>query len=76
MQFTLEVFESKVLRKVFRLQRMQVKGGWRKLPNEEFNGCAPHQMLLGKGKFVLLHAIKVYIGDRYIAPTVLNLSAR
>jgi hypothetical protein len=31
----LRVFENRVLRRIFGLKRDGVKGGWRKLPNEE-----------------------------------------
>jgi hypothetical protein len=29
------VFENRVLRRIFRLKRDEVRGGWRKLNNEE-----------------------------------------
>jgi hypothetical protein len=33
--FWLRVFQNKVLRRIFRPKRDEVKGGWRKLHNEE-----------------------------------------
>jgi len=35
----LRVFENRVLRRIFGLQRDQVTGEWRKLHNEEFKIC-------------------------------------
>jgi hypothetical protein len=34
---TLELFEKRVLRRIFEPQRDEVIGGWRKLHNEEFH---------------------------------------
>jgi hypothetical protein len=31
------VFENRVLRRIFGLKRYELKGGWRKLHNEEFH---------------------------------------
>jgi hypothetical protein len=33
----LRVFENKVLRRIFRPKRVEVKGGWRKLHNKELH---------------------------------------
>jgi hypothetical protein len=34
-EHTLKVFENRMLRRIFRLRRDKVTGGWRKLHNEE-----------------------------------------
>jgi hypothetical protein len=33
----LRVFENRVLRRIFGPKRVEVTGGWRRLPNEELN---------------------------------------
>jgi hypothetical protein len=33
----LKVFENRVLKKIFRQKRVEVTGGWRKLPNKELH---------------------------------------
>jgi hypothetical protein len=41
------VFETRVLRRIFGLKRQEIRGGWRKLHNEELHNLYPHQALLG-----------------------------
>jgi hypothetical protein len=41
----LKVFENRVLRRVFRLKRDEVTGGWIKLHNEELHALYPSQNL-------------------------------
>jgi hypothetical protein len=36
-EYTLRVFESRMLRRIFGLKRDRVTGGWRKLHNEELH---------------------------------------
>jgi len=43
----LRVFEYRVPRKIFGPKRYEVSGEWRKLHNEEFMICVPHQILFG-----------------------------
>ena len=43
----LRVFETRVFRRIFGPERDMVTGEWRKLHNEELNGCAPHPVLFG-----------------------------
>jgi hypothetical protein len=40
------VFENRALRRIFGPKRDEVTGGWRKLHNEEFITCTPHQKQL------------------------------
>jgi hypothetical protein len=39
----LMVFENRLLRRIFRLEKGEVSGGWRKLHDEELN-CTHHQV--------------------------------
>ena len=43
-EFRLQVFENRVLRRIFGPERDEVTGEWRKLHNEEINGlyCSPN----------------------------------
>jgi hypothetical protein len=41
----LGVFEKRMLRKIFRLERVEVTGEWRRLHNEEFLIFNPYQIL-------------------------------
>jgi hypothetical protein len=41
------VFENKVLRRKFVLNREDVAGGWRRLHNEELHNLTLQQILLG-----------------------------
>jgi hypothetical protein len=43
----LNVFENRVLGRIFGPKRDEVTGGWRKLHNEEFYNCIHLQILLG-----------------------------
>jgi len=43
----LRVFENMVLRGIFGPRRDEVTGEWRRLHNEELNGCTPHSVLFG-----------------------------
>jgi hypothetical protein len=43
----LRVSENRVLRKIFGSKWNEVTGDWRKLKNEELNGCTFHQLLFG-----------------------------
>jgi hypothetical protein len=44
---TFEVFQKRVLRRIFEPKTVQVAGGWRKLRNEEFQiSCALRQTQL------------------------------
>jgi len=38
-------FEKRMLRKIFRLEMVEVTGEWRRLHNEEFLIFNPHQIL-------------------------------
>jgi len=42
----LRVFENRVLRVIFWLERDKVTGEWRRLQNEGLNDCTPHQILI------------------------------
>jgi hypothetical protein len=42
----LRVFENRVLRRIFRPNRDEVTGGWRKLHNEDCIVCTLHPVLL------------------------------
>jgi hypothetical protein len=43
----LKVFEKWVLRRILGSKRDEATGDWRKLHNEELNGCIPHPILIG-----------------------------
>jgi hypothetical protein len=43
----LKVFENGVLRRVFGPNRVEVRGEWRKLHNEELNDLTPYPILSG-----------------------------
>ena len=43
----LRVFQSRIMRKIFGPKRVEETGEWRKLHNEGFMICVPHQMLFG-----------------------------
>jgi hypothetical protein len=42
----LRVFENRVLRRIFRLKRHEVTGGWRKLHNEELHKLYSSQRVI------------------------------
>jgi hypothetical protein len=43
----LRVFENRMLRRIFGPKRDEITREWRKLENEEFTICTPHQTLFG-----------------------------
>jgi hypothetical protein len=51
-EHSLRVFENTVLRRIFRMKRNEVTGGWRKLHNEELHNLysSPSIIRIGKSK--------------------------
>jgi hypothetical protein len=43
----IEVFENRVLRRIFGSKRDELPGGWRKLHDKSFIICTLHRILLG-----------------------------
>ena len=46
-EYSLRVFEKRVLRRIFGSKKYVVTREWIKLHNEELNDCIPHQIIFG-----------------------------
>jgi hypothetical protein len=46
-EYTLSVFENRVLRRIFGPKRDEATGEWRRLLNEELYASTTHQVLFG-----------------------------
>ena len=46
-EYRLRVFGNRLLRKIFRVERDEVTGEWRRLHEGDFMFCATHRMLFG-----------------------------